>query len=47
MCTGLEYAPHTDASWDPFSVVHHVPGANTDRSLIDQVGLPDLEHGGD
>lgn len=21
---GIEYAPHTNASWDPFSVVHQV-----------------------
>jgi hypothetical protein len=21
---GIEYAPHTDADWDPFSVVHKV-----------------------
>ncbi|KAK6519121.1 hypothetical protein TWF281_003810 [Arthrobotrys megalospora] len=24
----IEYAPHTDPSWDPFSVVWNVPGAN-------------------
>ncbi|KAK8026233.1 hypothetical protein PG990_004056 [Apiospora arundinis] len=29
----IEYAPHQDPDWDPFSVVHKVPGANTSRSL--------------
>ncbi|PHH93367.1 hypothetical protein CDD83_5921 [Cordyceps sp. RAO-2017] len=31
----IEYAPHTKADWDPFSVVHKVPGANTMASLAD------------
>lgn len=30
---GIEYAPHTDRDWDPFSVVHDVPGADRGRSL--------------
>ncbi|KAL1893012.1 hypothetical protein Sste5346_006693 [Sporothrix stenoceras] len=34
----VEYAPHTDATWDPFSVVHNVPGANKTHSLLDCVG---------
>ncbi|KAK4105445.1 class I glutamine amidotransferase-like protein [Parathielavia hyrcaniae] len=29
---GIEYAPHTDPSWDPFSIVHDVPG-RTNGSL--------------
>lgn len=32
----MEYAPHTDAHWDPFSVVHNVPGADAaQRGLAD------------
>ncbi|KAF2002072.1 class I glutamine amidotransferase-like protein [Amniculicola lignicola CBS 123094] len=31
----LEYVPHQDAHWDPFSVVWKVPGAETNRSLAD------------
>ncbi|CAK7213020.1 hypothetical protein SEUCBS140593_001705 [Sporothrix eucalyptigena] len=38
LMNNIEYAPHTDASWDPFSVVHNVPGANKTRSLADCVG---------
>ena len=29
----MEYAPHQDPDWDPFSVVHEVPGANMSESL--------------
>ncbi|KAF3314425.1 hypothetical protein TWF173_004768 [Orbilia oligospora] len=29
----IEYAPHTDPKWDPFSVVWDVPGADPKRSL--------------
>ncbi|KAK8133427.1 hypothetical protein PG984_005439 [Apiospora sp. TS-2023a] len=29
----MEYAPHQDPDWDPFSVVHKVPGANISESL--------------
>ncbi|KAL2127810.1 hypothetical protein VTI74DRAFT_10151 [Chaetomium olivicolor] len=29
---GIEYAPHTDLNWDPFSIVHNVPG-HTNGSL--------------
>ncbi|KAH8889102.1 class I glutamine amidotransferase-like protein [Thozetella sp. PMI_491] len=32
---GIEYAPHADPSWDPFSVVHNVPGADKNRPLTD------------
>ncbi|KAK1763051.1 class I glutamine amidotransferase-like protein [Phialemonium atrogriseum] len=32
---GIEYAPHVDPHWDPFSVVHDVPGADKNRSLGD------------
>ncbi|KFY49017.1 hypothetical protein V495_00830 [Pseudogymnoascus sp. VKM F-4514 (FW-929)] len=35
---GIEYAPHTNPDWDPFSVVHNVPGANTNMSLLDCTG---------
>jgi putative intracellular protease/amidase len=28
----IEYAPHTDPDWDPFSIVHNVPG-HTNGSL--------------
>ncbi|KAK5994340.1 Isonitrile hydratase [Cladobotryum mycophilum] len=34
---GIEYAPHTNASWDPFSVVHKVPGANPNADVADCV----------
>ncbi|PMD32049.1 class I glutamine amidotransferase-like protein [Hyaloscypha variabilis F] len=34
----IEYAPHTNPHWDPFSVVHNVPGADKNMSLIDCVG---------
>ncbi|KAK2756991.1 hypothetical protein FQN54_004959 [Arachnomyces sp. PD_36] len=34
----IEYAPHTDPDWDPFSVVHDVPGANKNMSLVDCSG---------
>ncbi|KAK3365120.1 class I glutamine amidotransferase-like protein [Lasiosphaeria ovina] len=34
---GIEYAPHLDAHWDPFSVVHKVPGADYNRNLTDCV----------
>ncbi|KAK8038480.1 hypothetical protein PG993_006891 [Apiospora rasikravindrae] len=29
----IEYAPHQDPEWDPFSVVFEVPGADKNRSL--------------
>ncbi|KFY34112.1 hypothetical protein V494_07044 [Pseudogymnoascus sp. VKM F-4513 (FW-928)] len=35
---GIEYAPHTNPDWDPFSVVHNVPGANKNMSLVDCTG---------
>ncbi|KAF2727522.1 class I glutamine amidotransferase-like protein [Polyplosphaeria fusca] len=38
MLNGIEYAAHTDPHWDPFSVVHKVPGADTNRSLEDCAG---------
>ncbi|KAE8449142.1 hypothetical protein EG329_008526 [Mollisiaceae sp. DMI_Dod_QoI] len=34
----IEYAPHTNPHWDPFSVVHNVPGADKNRSLVDCTG---------
>lgn len=34
----VEYAPHVDPHWDPFSVVHNVPGADHAHSLKDLVG---------
>ncbi|KAK3322897.1 class I glutamine amidotransferase-like protein [Apodospora peruviana] len=34
---GIEYAPHTDPHWDPFSVVHKVPGADKNADLSDCV----------
>lgn len=30
---GIEYAPHQDPHWDPFSIVHKVPGADMHGSL--------------
>ncbi|KAL2171518.1 hypothetical protein VTG60DRAFT_2686 [Thermothelomyces hinnuleus] len=33
----VEYAPHTDPHWDPFSIVHNVPGADKNGSLVDCV----------
>ncbi|KAK2798524.1 hypothetical protein FQN51_007681 [Onygenales sp. PD_10] len=35
---GIEYAPHTDPHWDPFSVVHNVPGAVNQTNLDGCVG---------
>ncbi|KAK0651153.1 class I glutamine amidotransferase-like protein [Cercophora newfieldiana] len=34
----VEYAPHVDPSWDPFSVVHKVPGANMSMAMKELVG---------
>jgi len=34
----VEYAPHVDPSWDPFSIVHKVPGANMSMPLKELVG---------
>ncbi|KAF2873878.1 class I glutamine amidotransferase-like protein [Massariosphaeria phaeospora] len=34
----IELSPHTDSAWDPYAVVHKVPGANVSRSLFDLVG---------
>ncbi|KXX74660.1 Isonitrile hydratase [Madurella mycetomatis] len=34
----MEYSPHTDKHWDPYSVVHDVPGADQGRPLGDCVG---------
>ncbi|KAL2148031.1 hypothetical protein VTI28DRAFT_87 [Corynascus sepedonium] len=33
----IEYAPHQDPHWDPFSIVHNVPGVDKNRSLVDCV----------
>lgn len=33
----IEYAPHTNPTWDAFAVVHNVPGADVNRSLTDCV----------
>jgi putative intracellular protease/amidase len=30
---GIEYAPHRKASWDPFAVVHDVPGTDKNRTV--------------
>jgi putative intracellular protease/amidase len=30
---GMEYAPHQDPTWDPYSIVHNVPGAEQGRGL--------------
>lgn len=38
----LEYAPHTDPHWDPYSVVFKVPGADYNRSMTDCVGPAQL-----
>ncbi|KAK0708691.1 DJ-1/PfpI family protein [Lasiosphaeris hirsuta] len=40
----MEYTPHTDRHWDPFSVVHHVPGADTSGPLGDCVGPAGYEY---
>lgn len=32
MLNGLEYAPHTDPTWDPYSYLNRVPGAVTTMS---------------
>lgn len=34
----VEYAPIVDPNWDPYSVIHKVPGANTSMSLVGTVG---------
>ncbi|PKS05685.1 hypothetical protein jhhlp_002782 [Lomentospora prolificans] len=34
----IELVPHTDPDWDPFSVVHNVPGADTSRDMKDCFG---------
>ncbi|KAH7014069.1 class I glutamine amidotransferase-like protein [Macrophomina phaseolina] len=34
----IELAPHTNEHWDPYAVVHKVPGADTTRPLKDLVG---------
>lgn len=33
----IEYAPHTDAHWDPFAVVHKVSGADKNGNMVDCV----------
>ncbi|KAK4157766.1 class I glutamine amidotransferase-like protein [Chaetomidium leptoderma] len=33
----IEYAPHEDPHWDPFAIVHKVPGADPNGSLVDCV----------
>ncbi|KAK3385473.1 class I glutamine amidotransferase-like protein [Podospora didyma] len=33
----IEYAPHADPSWDAFSVVHKVPGADPKANVADCV----------
>jgi transcriptional regulator GlxA family with amidase domain len=33
----IEYVPHTDSTWDPFSVIQGVPGADKERSMTDCV----------
>ncbi|KAF2202641.1 class I glutamine amidotransferase-like protein [Delitschia confertaspora ATCC 74209] len=38
MMNTMELAPHTNEHWDPYSVVHKVPGADTSRSLKELVG---------
>ncbi|GJN70014.1 dj-1 family protein [Purpureocillium lilacinum] len=35
MMNGIEYAPHTHADWDPFAVVHKVPGSDPNADLTD------------
>lgn len=42
IANGVEYAPHTHADWDPFSVIHKLPGADYSHSLIDCVGPAEL-----
>lgn len=34
----IELSPHLNADWDPYAVVHNVPGADTSRPLKDLVG---------
>ncbi|KAK0702637.1 class I glutamine amidotransferase-like protein, partial [Lasiosphaeris hirsuta] len=34
----IEYTPHVDPNWDPFSIVHKVPGANTSMPLEEMLG---------
>ncbi|KAE9367495.1 class I glutamine amidotransferase-like protein [Stipitochalara longipes BDJ] len=34
----IEYVPHTNPDWDPFSVVYKIPGANMSMDLKDCAG---------
>ncbi|KAH7125087.1 class I glutamine amidotransferase-like protein [Dendryphion nanum] len=34
----IELSPHTNPDWDPYAVVHNVPGADKTRPLKDLVG---------
>ncbi|KAK0622661.1 class I glutamine amidotransferase-like protein [Immersiella caudata] len=39
----IEYTPHVNEHWDPFSVVHKVPGADASRPLGECVGPAGFE----
>ncbi|TLS28081.1 hypothetical protein PpBr36_00075 [Pyricularia pennisetigena] len=41
----LEYEPRTEQNWDPYPVVHNIPGAETCRSLGECVGPAGYEFG--
>lgn len=34
----IELSPHLDPNWDPYAVVHNVPGADKSRPLKDLIG---------
>ena len=34
----IEFSPHLSAEWDPYAVVHKVPGADLSRPIKDLVG---------
>lgn len=42
VANSIEYAPHTNADWDPFSVIHKIPGADYNRTLVDCIGPAQL-----
>ncbi|SPO04359.1 related to ThiJ/PfpI family protein [Cephalotrichum gorgonifer] len=39
----IEFAPHTDSHWDPFAVVHEVPGADPSGGTEDCFGPVEMD----
>ncbi|KAH8880468.1 class I glutamine amidotransferase-like protein [Thozetella sp. PMI_491] len=40
LVNSIEYTPHTDPDWDPFSVAFKVPGASQNRTLAKDCDAP-------